>query len=203
LLGPLEIRAWGWAVIGRDFCTLAVGLGGVIARGLIVCRVRTCFASAFAAVTAVAVARAAFTALIVLSWAGTIVCRIGVSVLICAQCRFRRLAIGGIAWAALSAFATFTAAFTCAFTPAFATFTAAITGLAWGAFLAHFAAIGIQLGLGIAAAFAQAVGALAFSQVVTAWARTAITAAFTGRAITAWALAALTAFTTLRAFTTL
>jgi hypothetical protein len=113
------------------------------------------------------------------------------------------LAIGGIAWAAISAFATFTAAVTYAFIPALATVTAAITGLARSAFLAHFAAIGLQLGLGIAAAFAQAVGALAFSQVVTAWARTAITAAFTGRAITAWALTALTAFTTLRAFTTL
>ena len=88
------------------------------------------------------------------------------------------MGIGGVAWATLRALATFTAAFTCAFTPAFtpaftsafATFTATVTAFAWRALCAHFAAFGGQLSLGIAAAFAQAVGALAFSQVVTAWA---------------------------------
>jgi hypothetical protein len=198
LLGTLEIRTWSRAVISRGFGAQAAGLGGVFTRGLFACGVLTRFASAFAAVTAVAVTRAAFAALTVFGCAGAFGRGVAVCCLVCCQSWFSRAGICGIAWAALRTLATVTSAFSGAFTPAFA---ATITAFAWRTLCAHFAAIGIQLRLGIAAAFAQAVGALAFGQVVTAWARAAITTAFTGRAITVGALAALTAFTALRAFT--
>jgi hypothetical protein len=82
LLFPLEIRAWGRTVIGRGFGTPVAELGGFSPRGLFACCVLTCFARAFAAVTAVAVAGAAFTALTVFGGIGAFVCDIGVSVLI-------------------------------------------------------------------------------------------------------------------------
>jgi hypothetical protein len=199
LLGTLKIRAWGRAVISWGFGAHAVVLGGVFSWGYLACCVLTYFACAFAAVAAVAVTRAAFPALTVFGGAGALGCGVAVARLVCTQTRFRRAGIGGFAWAALWALATFTAAFT----SAFATFAATITAFAWGALWPHFAAFGGQLGLSIAAAFAQVVGALAFGWVVTALARAAITAAFTGKAITVWALAALTAFTSFRALTAL
>jgi hypothetical protein len=199
LLGTLEVRAWGRTVIGRGFGAHAAGLGGVFSWGYLACCVLTCFTCAFAAVAAVAVTRAAFAALTVFGGAGAIGCGVAVGWIVCTQARFRRAGIGGLAWAALWALATFTSAFI----SAFATFAATITAFAWGALCAHFAAFGGQLGLGIAAAFAQVLGELAFGRVVTAWARAAITAAFTGRSITIWALAAFTAFTTFRALTAL
>lgn len=199
MLGTLKIRAWGRAVIGRGFGAHGAGLGSVFSWGCLACCVLTSFTCAFAAVAAIAVTRAAFPALTVFGGAGAIGCGVVVAGLVCTHVCFRRAGIGGFAGAALWALATFTAAFA----TSLATFAATVTAFAWGAFCAHFAAFGGQLGLGIAAAFAQVVGALAFGRVVTAWARAAITAAFTGRAVTVWALAALTAFTTLSAFTAL
>lgn len=199
MLGTLEIRAWRRAVIGRGFGAHAAGLGGVFSWGCLACCVLTCFTCAFAAVAAVAVTRAAFAALTVFGGAGAFGCGVVVARLVGTHVRFRRVGIGGFAGAAVWALATFTAAFA----TALATFAATITAFAWGALCAHFVAFGGQLGLGIAAAFDQVLGALAFGRVVTAWARAAITAAFTGRTVTVWALAALTAFTTLRAFTAL
>jgi hypothetical protein len=196
LLGTLEVRAWGRAVIGRGFGAHAAGFGGVFSWGYLACCVLTCFTCAFAAVAAVAVTRAAFAALTVFGGAGAFGCGGVVAGLVCTQARFSRAGIGGFAWAALWTLATFTSAFT----TSLATFAATVTAFAWGALCASFAAFGSQLGLGIAAAFDQVLGALAFGRVVTAWARAAITAAFTGRAVTVWALAALT---TLRAFTAL
>jgi hypothetical protein len=200
LLGTLEIRTWRRAVIGRGFGAQAAGLGCVFSWGLFASGVLTRFACAFAAVAAVAVTRAAFAALAVFGCVGAFGCGVAVGRLVCARRWLSRAGVGGVVRAALSTLATFTAAFSGAFTPTLATFAATITAFAWGALCAHFAAFGGQLGLGIAAAFAQVVGALAFGQVVTAWARAAITAAFAGRTITVGALAALT---TLRAFATL
>ena len=199
MLGTLKIRAWGRAVIGWGFGAHGAGLGGVFSWGCLACCVLTCFTCAFAAVAAIAVTRAAFPALTVFGGAGAFGCGVAIARFVCSQARFRRAGIGGFAGAALWALATFTAAFA----TSLATFAATITAFAWGALCAHFVAFGGQLGLGIAAAFAQVVGALAFGRVVTAWARAAITAAFTGRAVTVWALAALTAFNTFRAFTAL
>jgi hypothetical protein len=170
LLGTLEIRTWSRTVIGRGFGAQAAGLGCVFTRGLFASGVLTRFSSAFAAVTAVAVARAAFAALVVFGCVGAFGCGVAVGRLVCAQSWLSCVGIGGIARATLRALATFTAAFGGAFTPTLATFAATVTAFAWGALCAHFAAFGGQLGLGIAAAFAQAVGALAFGQVVTAWA---------------------------------
>jgi hypothetical protein len=78
LLGTLEIRAWGRAVLGRGFGALAAGLGGVIAGGLITCWLLACLASAFTAVTAVTVTRAAFAALTVFGCAGAFGWGVGV-----------------------------------------------------------------------------------------------------------------------------
>jgi hypothetical protein len=203
LLGTLEIRTWSRTVICRGFGAHAAGFGCVFTRGLFASGVLTRFACAFAAVTAVAVTRASFAALIVFGCAGAFGCGVAVGRLVWAQSWLSCVGIGGIARAALRALATFTAAFSGAFTSTLATFAATVTAFAWGALCAHFAAFGGQLGLGIVAAFAQVVRALAFGLVVTAWARAAITAAFAGRTITVGALAALTAFTTLRAFATL
>jgi hypothetical protein len=161
LLGTFEIRTWGRAVFSRRFCALAAGLGDVIARGLLACGLLACFASAFAAVTAIAVTRAAFAALIVFGCAGAFGRGVGVCRLVCSQ---SRLSCAGIGRASLWTFSTFTAAFA----PALATFAATVTAFAWGALCAHFAAFGGQLGLGIAAAFAQVVGALTFSQAFAA-----------------------------------
>ena len=91
-----------------------------------------------------------------------------------------------MALAALSALAPFTATFAPALTP----FAASFAALAWRALGANFAAFGSQFRLDIAAAFAQAVSALALGLVVDACARSAITAPFTGRALTVGALAA-------------
>ncbi len=161
MLCTLEIRAWGRAVFHLGFSALAGWLGGVIACGLISCCVRACFTRAFAAVTAVAVTRAAFAAFTVFSCASALSC--GVCCLLAAQSRFRRTGFVDFARAALRALASFTAAFA----TALATFAAAFTGLARGALWAHFFAFGIQFRWGIGAAFAQAVGALAFGQVLT------------------------------------
>jgi hypothetical protein len=65
LLGTLEIRTWGRAVISRSFCVHAAGLGGVFTSGLFACGVLTRFASAFSAVSAISVTRTAFAALTV------------------------------------------------------------------------------------------------------------------------------------------
>jgi hypothetical protein len=81
-LGPFKIRAWGRTVIGQGLGAHAAGLGGVFGWGLLASCVLTCFASAFAAVTAVAVPRAAFAALTVFGSAGAFDCGVGVSVLI-------------------------------------------------------------------------------------------------------------------------
>ena len=180
MLSTLEIRARGRAVLCRGFGALAAGLGGVIAGGLITYWVLSCLASAFTAVAAVTVTRAAFAAFIVFSCAGTFGWGVGVCRLVCTQGRFSRTGIVGICRAALRAFATFTPAFA----PAFATFAAAFTSLAWGALRTHFTAFGIQLGLCIVAGFAQAVGALAFGQVFATGSCTAITAALSGWTIT-------------------
>lgn len=127
---------------------------------MISCCVRACFTRAFAAVTAVAVTRAAFAALTVFGCASALCCGIGVCCLLAAQSRFRRAGFVDFARAAL-------ASFTAAFATALATFAAAFTGLARGTLCAHFFALGIQFRRGIGAAFAQAVGALAFGQVLT------------------------------------
>jgi hypothetical protein len=164
LLGTLEIRTWSRTVICRGFGAQAAGLGCVFSWGCLACCVLTCFTCAFAAVAAVAVTRAAFAALTVFGGAGAFGCGVVVARLVGTQAHFRCAAIVGFAGAALWALATFTAAFTCAF----ATFAATVTAFAWGALCAHFTAFGGQLGLGIAAAFAQVVGALAFGRVVTA-----------------------------------
>ena len=163
LLCTLEIRAWGRAVFYLGFSALAGWLGGVIACGLISCCVRACFTRAFAAVTAVAVTRAAFAAFTVFGCATALCCGVGVCCLLATQGRFRRAGFVDFARAALRALTSFTAAFA----SALATFAAAFTGLARCALLAHFFAFGIQFRRGIGAAFAQAVGALAFSQILT------------------------------------
>ena len=171
MLGTLEIRAWCRAVICGSFGAQAAGLGGVFSWGLLASCVLTDFASAFTAVAAVAVTRAAFAALTVFGGAGAFGCGVAVCRLGGSQGRFRRAGFGGFAWAAfrsLTTFTTFTAAFTCALTPALATFAASFTAFTWCALCAHFAAFGAQLGLCIAAAFAQAVRALAFGQVFAA-----------------------------------
>lgn len=163
LLGTLEIRAWSRAVISLGFSALAGWLGAVITRGLISGCVRACFTRAFAAVTAVTVTRAAFAPFTVFSCASALWCGVGVRCLVATQGRFRRTGFVDFARTALSALASFTAAFT----PALATFAATFTGLTRGTFWSHFFAVGIQFWLGIGAAFAQAVGTLAFSQVLT------------------------------------
>lgn len=163
MLGTFKIRAWRRAIVGRGIGTQTLGFDVVIA-GDLVGRFLPSFASTFAAVTAVAVTRAAFAAFTVLCGAGAFGCCVGVCSLVCAQGRFGRVGIGGITCAALRAFATLTAAFA----PALATFAAAFTGLAWSALWPHFNALGIQFGLGIVAAFTQAVAALAFGQVFAA-----------------------------------
>lgn len=163
MLCTLEIRAWGRAVFRLDFSTLASWLGGVIACSLISCCIRACFTRAFAAVTAVAVTRSAFAAFTVFGCAIGLCCGIGVCCLLTTQSRFRRDGFVDFARAALRALASFTAAFATTLT----TFAAAFTGLAGGTLWAHFFAFGIQFRRGIGAAFAQAVGALAFGQVLT------------------------------------
>jgi hypothetical protein len=134
LLGTLKIRAWGRAVICRGFGAQTAWLGGVFSGDWLTCCVLTCFASAFAAVAAVAVARSTFTALAVFSCAGAFGCGVAVGRRVLTYGRFRRACIGGFARAALRALATFTAAFT----PALTTFTATVTAFAWGALCAHF-----------------------------------------------------------------
>jgi hypothetical protein len=135
LLGTLKIRTWSSAVISRSFCVHAAGLGSLFTRGLLACGVLTCFASAFAAVTAVAVTRAAFAALAVFGCVGAFGCGVAVGRLVCAQSWLSCVGIGGIARTALRALATLTAAFSgafsCAFTTALATFAATITAFAW------------------------------------------------------------------------
>jgi hypothetical protein len=70
LLGTLEIRTCGRTVICRGFGAHAAGLGCVFTRGLFASGVLTRFACTFAAVTAIAVTRAAFAALVVFGSAG-------------------------------------------------------------------------------------------------------------------------------------
>lgn len=163
MLGTLEIGALGRAVFRLGFNALAGWLGGVIACGLISCCVRACFTRAFAAVTAVAVTRTAFAAFTVFGCAMALCCGVGVCSLLAAQSRFRRAGFVDFARAALRALASFTAAFA----TALATFASAFTGLARGTLCANLFAFGIQFRRGIGAAFAQAVGALAFGQVLT------------------------------------
>ena len=166
MLCTLEIRAWGRAIFRLGFSTLAYWLGGVIACGLISCCVRACFTRAFAAVTSVAVTRAAFAAFTVFGCACALCCGVGVCCLLATQNRFRRAGFVDFvdfARAALRALASFTAAFT----TALATFAAAFTGLARGTLCASLFAFGIQFRRGIGAAFVQAVGALALGQVLT------------------------------------
>jgi len=163
LLGTLEIRAWSRAVISLGFSALAGWLGGVITRGLISGCVRACFTRTFAAVTAVTVTRAAFAAFTVFGCTSALCCGVGVCCLLATQSRFRSVGFVDFARAALRALASFTAAFA----TTLATFAAAFTGLARGTLSAHFFALGIQFRWGIGAAFAQAVGALAFGQVLT------------------------------------
>jgi hypothetical protein len=85
LLGTLEIRTWSRTVLSRGFGAQAAGLGCVFTRGLFASGVLTRFSSAFAAVTAVAVARAAFAALVVFGCAGAFGCGVAVGRLVCAQ----------------------------------------------------------------------------------------------------------------------
>jgi hypothetical protein len=70
LLGTLEIRAWSRAVFGRGIGTQTLRFGAVMAGGWIDRRVLPSFASTFAAVTAIAVTRAAFAAFTVFGRAG-------------------------------------------------------------------------------------------------------------------------------------
>lgn len=126
MLGTLEIRARCRAVFCLGFSALARWLGRVITRGLISCCVRACFTSAFAAVTAVAVTRAAFAAFTVFGCTIALCCGVGICSLLAAQSRFRRARFVDFARAALSALASFTAAFA----TTLATFAAAFTGLA-------------------------------------------------------------------------
>lgn len=163
MLCTLEIRAWGRAVFRLGFSALACWLGGVIDCGLISCCVRACFTRAFAAVTAVAVARAAFAAFTVFGCTSALCCGVGVCCLLATQSRFRSVGFVDFARAALRALASFTAAFA----TTLATFAAAFTGLARGTLCASLFAFGIQFRRSIGAAFAQAVGALAFGQVLT------------------------------------
>ena len=163
MLCTLEIRAWGRAVFRLGFSALACWLGGVIACGLIRCCVRACFTRAFAAVTAVAVTRAAFAAFTVFGCTSALCCGVGVCCLLATQSRFRSVGFVDFARAALRALASFTAAFA----TALATFAAAFTGLARGTLCASLFAFGIQFRRSIGAGVAQAVGALAFGQVLT------------------------------------
>ena len=81
LLGALEIRAWGRAVISRGLGAHAAGLGCVLGWSWLACCVLTSFACAFAAVASVTVTRAAFAALTVFGSAGAFGCGVDV-------CRF-------------------------------------------------------------------------------------------------------------------
>jgi hypothetical protein len=85
LLGTLEIRTWSRTVICRGFGAQAAGFGCVFNWGLFASGVLTRFACAFAAVTAVAVTRAPFAALVVFGCAGAFGCGVAVGRLVCAQ----------------------------------------------------------------------------------------------------------------------
>ena len=90
---------------------------------------------------------------------------------------FRGVVFAGGAVVTLTAFTATFAALATAFTAAFAAFATTIaTGCT---FVAHFSAVGVQLGRSIAASFASA-----FIAVLA----TTIAAAFTGRAITGRAI---------------
>ncbi len=143
-------------------------------------------ACAFAAVTAVAVTRAALTAFAVVFRPCTTFLRcVGFLPLGGDHSGFGGTGIAGRG-VCLAAFTTTLATFTTAFATALTTFTAAFaTGCA---FIAHFGAIDAQLGLRIAAVFVSA-----FIAVVAA----TITTGFTGRTL---ASRPLCAFTTLRTF---
>lgn len=68
--------------------------------------------------------------------------------------------------------------------------------------MALLSALGVHVGLVIAAPFDHAFGALAFTKAFPAAIRSAITAAFTGRAVDLGALGALTTFIAFRSLTT-
>ena len=190
MLGTLEIRAWGWAVFGLCLCCGLCGRGHLgIALAFFAGCVLAGFASTFAAVAAISVARAALTSFAVV-FSGGAAFWVGVQAFAGDGFAFGcgvgwgRVVVGAalsLAFATIAAFTTFAASFTAAL----ATVSSAFTGRT---LLAHFGAVGVQLRRGIVA-------------VVTA-AFAAITATFAGRTVTVDALGsfgALTALSTLAA----
>ena len=178
LLRTLKVRAWCRAVFAVGFgssgCCVHIGLG--FFAGVVLAR----FACTFAAVTAVTVTRAALTAFAVVVrrrtafWGGLGFLSFGDH-----QLCFRGVVFaGGVV--SLAAFATTLTTFATAFATAFAAFTATLataftaaftTGCA---FVAHFSAIGVQLGCGIAAAFVSAFIAVLATTIATAFTRGAL-----------------------------
>ncbi len=77
MLGTFEIGALSRALICLCITAQTAWLCAVIACSLLACRVLTCFTSAFAAITAVAVTRAAFAAFTVFGGATALCGRVG------------------------------------------------------------------------------------------------------------------------------